>query len=251
MTKVENTNFKMDLEADSLFLYFGDDYVINDKITIHQPTIGEVADYGEAAYFSMVHTLTAIPSDMKAQLFDLGLDWCELQDFDLFMMLSQTLTPDRTGILFGELDFSKLRPFRNKQNDDIVLADIEAGVTIDQFIYTRIVNYLRKLHNITPKVEKTKSKTVKKWLIEEDRNKMQASKNKPFRSYLLPLISAIKVKQGYTKDYVRNMGLYEFFDDVSRAQIIDHANHLLNGAYCGMADLKKVPKHEFNWMREL
>ena len=181
----------------------------------------------------------------------MGIDWCELDDFSLFQMLSQTLTPDKTGILFGDLDFSKMKPFRNKQNDEIVLADKETGVIIDKLIYTRIVTYLRKLHNITPKVEKTKSKTVKKWLIEEDRKKMETSKNKPFRSYLLPLISAIKVKQGYTRDYVRNMGLFEFFDDVSRAQIIDHANHLLNGAYCGMADLKKVNKQEFNWMREL
>lgn len=241
----------IDLEADALFLYFGDDYVINDKITISQPTIGEVADYGEAAYFSMVHQLCAIPSDFKAMLFDIGIDWCELEDFQLFQMLSQNLTPDKTGILFGDLDFSKMKPFRNKQNDEIVLADKETGVIIDKLIYTRIVNYLRKLHNITPKVEKTKSKTIKRWLIDEDRKRIETSKNKPFKSYLLPLISAIKVKQGYTKDYVRNMGLYEFFDDVSRAQIIDHANHLLNGAYCGFTSLKGVDKKEFNWMREL
>lgn len=203
----------IDLDVDSLFIYFGDDYVVNDHIKIHQPTIGEVADYGEAKYFSMVHSLCAIPSDMKAILWDMGLDWCEVEDFDLFMMLSQTLTPDKTGILFGDLDFSKMRPFKNKQNNEIVLADKETGIIIDKLIYIRIVTYLRKLHNITPKVEKTKSKTVKKWLIEEDRKKMETSKNKPFRSYLLPLISAVKVKQGYTKTYIRNMGLYEFFDD--------------------------------------
>jgi hypothetical protein len=199
----------------------------------------------------MIYTLTAIPSDMKSQLWDLGIDWCEIEPYDLFMMLAQTLTPDRTKILFGDLDFSKMKPFRNSQNGEIVLADKDSGVIIDQLIYTRIVNYLRKLHNITPKVEKTKSKTVKKWLIEEDRNKIQNAQNKPFRSYLLPLISAIKVKQGYTKDYVRNMGLYEFFDDIARAQIINNADHLLNGAYSGMMDMKKVDKKEFNWMREL
>lgn len=53
----------IDFDVDALFLYFGDDYVINDKIKLHQPTIGDVVDYGEAQYFSMVHTLTAIPSD--------------------------------------------------------------------------------------------------------------------------------------------------------------------------------------------
>ena len=241
----------INLDVDELQLYFGDDYIINDHIKIVQPRIGQVVDYGEAQYFSMVHTLTAIPSDMKSNLWDIGLDWTEVEDFELFMMLSQTLTPDRTGILFGDLDFSKLKPFRNNQNGDIVLADKETGIIVDKMIYLRIMNYLRKLHKIKPKVEKAANKMTKKVLIEEDRQRILHAKDKPFKSYLLPLISAIKVKQGYTKDYVRNMGLYEFFDDVSRAQIIDHANHLLNGAYCGMADLKKVPKNEFNWMREL
>lgn len=241
----------INLDVDELQLYFGDDYVINDYIKITQPLIGEVVDYGEAQYFSMVHTLTAIPSDMKSQLWDLGLDWTEMDDFELFMMLVQTLTPDKTSILFGDLDFSKLKPFKNNQNGDIVLADKETGIIIDKMIYLRIMSYLRKLHNITPKVEKAANKMTKKVLIEEDRQKILLAKDKPFKSYLLPLISAIKVKQGYTKDYVRNMGLYEFFDDIARAQVINNADHLLSGAYSGMMDLKKVNKQEFNWMREL
>ena len=181
----------------------------------------------------------------------MGLDWTEVDDFELFMMLAQTLTLDKTAILFGDLDFSNLRPFKNNQNGDIVLADKETGIIIDKMIYLRIMSYLRKLHNLKPKVEKAANKMTKKVLIEEDRQKILHAKDKPFKSYLLPLISAIKVKQGYTKDYVRNMGLYEFFDDIARSQVIDNADHLLNGAYSGMMDMKKVNKQEFNWMREL
>ena len=240
----------IDLEVDELMLYFGDDYVINDKIKIHQPLVGEIINC-EKDYFSMVHSITAIPSDLKSQLFDIGLDWCNVEDFELFAMLVQTLTPDRTSILFGDFDLSKLKPFRHPQNGDIVLADKENGILIDKMIYQRIVNYLRKLHNITPKVEKTKSKTVKKWLIEEDRNRIKAAQNKPFKSYLLPLISSVKVKQGYTKDYVRNMGLYELFDDIARLQIIHNADHLLSGIYAGTIDMKKIDKKELNWMKEL
>lgn len=240
------------LDVDDLQLYFGDDYIINDKIKIHQPTIGEVVNYGEASYFSTVHTITAIPSDMKSQLWDnMNLDWTEVQDFELFMMLAQTLTPDRTSILFGDLDFSKLRPFRNNQNGNIVLADKETGVIIDEMIYLRIVTYLRKLHNIKPKVEKAANKITKRILIDEDRNKILYSKDKPFKSYLLPLISAVKVKQGYTKDYVKNMGFYEFMDDVNRMQVIHNADHLLSAAYAGTIDMKKINKAELNWMKEL
>lgn len=52
----------IELEVDELLLYFGDDYVINDNIRIHQPLVGEIVNC-ERNYFSMVHTLTAIPSD--------------------------------------------------------------------------------------------------------------------------------------------------------------------------------------------
>ena len=238
-------------EVDALQLYFGDDYVINDKIKIHQPTLGEVIDCGEAGYFSTVYTITAIPSDMKANLWDMGLDWNEVEDFDLFIMLSQTLTPDRTSILFGDLDFSKMKPYRNQQNDEIVLADKESGVKIDRLIYMKIVDYLRKLHGLKPKVEKTKSKVAKKWMIEEDRQKRQLAQDKPFKSYLLPLISSVKVKQGYTKEYVRNMGLAELFDEVNRLNVINNADHLMSAVYAGTIDMKKLDKKELNWMKEL
>ena len=241
----------INLDIDELQLYIGDDYIINDNIKILQPKIKDIAEFGEKNFFSMVHTITAIPSDMKSQLWDMGLDWCEVEDFELFMMLVQTLTPDRTSILFGDLDFSKLKPFRNNQNGDIVLADKETGLIIDKMIYLRIVSYLRKAFNITPKVEKAANKMTKKILIDEDRAKIEFNKDKPFKSYLLPLISSVKVKQGYTKDYVLNMGYVEFMNDVARLQVIHDADHLLSGVYAGTIDLKKIDKKSLNWMCEL
>lgn len=241
----------INIDVDELQLYFGDDYIINDYIKITQPLVGQVVDYGEAEYFSMVHTLTAIPSDMKSRLWDIGYDWTQMDDFELFMMLVQALTPDRTAILFGDLDFSKLKPFKNNKNGDVVLADKEAGIIIDKMIYLRIMSYLRKLHNLTPKVERAANKMTKKILIEEDRQKILTAREKPFKSYLLPMISAVKVKQRYTKEYVRNMGLYEFFDDVARMQLINNADHLLSGCYAGTIDMKKINKSELNWMKEL
>lgn len=204
----------INLDVDELQLYIGDDYVINDHIKVLQPTIKQIAEFGEKEFFSVVHTVTAIPSDMKANLWDMGLDWMEVDDFELFVMLSQTLTPDRTKLLFGNLDFTKLKPYNHPHvEDEIILADKETGVLIDKMIYLRIVSYLRKAFNITPKVEKAANKMTKKILIEEDRKRIEFNKDKPFKSFLLPLISSVKVKQGYTKDYVLNMGYVEFMND--------------------------------------
>lgn len=241
----------IDFDVDSLFLYFGDNYVINDKIKLIQPRIGDVVDYGEASYFSMVHTLTAIPSDVKSMLWDeMKLEWTKVEDFELFIMFSRTMTPDKTGIIFGDLDFSKMKVYKDPQNDEIVLADLSSGVKIDKLIYMRMMAFLRKLHNITPNPEKAKGKLARQAMIDEDRRKRELNKDKPFRSYLLPLISSVKVRQGYTRDYVRNMGLYEFFDDLSRLQITYNSDHLLSGIYAGTIDGSKISKDELNWLRE-
>lgn len=238
-------------EIDSLGLYMGDPYVINEHIVITQPTVGEIAEYGERRYYSMLHALTAIPSDVKAQLDDMGLDYEKVEDFELFMMFAPTLSQESTEILFGDLDFSKLRPYKNSQNDMIVLADIESGIVIDVLIYERIVGYLRQVHGLKKKVEKAKNKYTKQILIDEDRRNRELNKDKPYKSFLTPLVSAVKVRMGYTKDYVRNMQIFEFFDDVQRLQIITNADALLRGMYSGMIDTSKINKSDLNWMKEI
>ena len=60
-------------EIDQLQLYFGDPYVINEHLVIKQPNVGQIVEFGEKKYYSMVHTLTAISSDMKSQLQNLEL----------------------------------------------------------------------------------------------------------------------------------------------------------------------------------
>ena len=242
----------INLDVDDLKLYIGDDYVINDNIKVLQPTIRQIAEFGERDFFSVVHTVTAIPSDMKSQLWDIGLDWTEVDDFELFVMLVHTLTPDKTKLLFGDIDFSKLRPYNHPRiENEIILVNKQAGIIVDKMIYLRIVSYLRKAFNITPKVEKAANKMTKKVLIEEDRAKLKFNKDKPFKSFLLPLISSVKVRQRYTKEYVLNMGFVEFMNDVARLQVIHNADHLLSGVYAGTVDIKKINKAELNWMKEL
>lgn len=245
---MENENI---LEVDELSLYFGDPYIVNDYITITIPKIGEVVKYGERQYYSMLSTITSIPSDMKSQLWDMGIDWTQIEDFQLFMMLAPTLPKDKTYILFGDLDLQAMRPFENKQNDTVFLGDPETGAIIDELAYGKISSYLCAAHNITKKVEKAANEFTKKFMIDEDRQKLQYNAKQPYKSFLRPLISAVKCRQGYTLDYVRNMGLFEFFDDVNRLQVIVNADALLQGSYSGMVDTSKIPKKNFDWCREI
>ena len=239
------------INVDPLKLYFGEPYIVNQYIKIYQPTIGDIIEYGEREYFSMINTLVAIPSDMKSNLWDAGLDWNKVTDFQLFMMLSQSLSQKQTKIVLGDIDLPRMGPVENLQNGDIMLRDPVTGVIIDELAHKIISAYLCKLHNITKKVEKAGNKYTKQVLIDEDRQNKEYGLKQPYKSFLMPLVSSIKVRQSYTREYIKNMGLYEFFDDVNRAQIIVSTDALLSGAYSGMMDTSKIKKSQFNWMRDV
>lgn len=238
-------------EFDELSLYFGAPYTINEYITITLPNIGDVVAFGEKAYYSMIQTLTAIPSDMKSVLWDSGLDWCEVDDFQLFMMLCQSMPKSKTSIILGDVDLQSMRPFENKQNGEIVLYDQQSGAIIDELAYKKICSYLCKAHNITKKVERAINEFTKKILIDEDRQRIATSQSQPYKSFLMPLITAVKCRQGYTLDYVKQMGLYEFFTDLSRLNIIVSTDALLSGMYSGFCDTSKIPRSQFDWCREI
>lgn len=241
------------IEIDELKMYFGEPFYINEKIAIYIPTVGDIVEFGERKYYSMIHTLTCIPSDMKSQLFDMGYDYEEMSDFELFMMLSRNLPQETTKLVLGDLDLTKFGIFTNTDNNELVLYDEENGIVIDKLIYMKMVEYIRKVHNIKPKVEKAANKTTKKILIQLDRDKIKKSQKEPYKSQLKDLISAMMRYPGfkYKSNELKQCGLYEFMDTVQGAQIYISSTTLLQGSYSGMVDCSKINKKEFNWMRSL
>lgn len=188
---------------------------------------------------------------MKSLLWDAGIDWTQITDFQLFIMLAPSLSQQQTEIVLGDIDLQRMKPVENLQNGEPILRDPMTGAIIDELAYKTISSYLCKLHNLTKKVEKAGNKFTKQVLIEEDRQRREYGAKQPYKSFLMPLISSVKVRQAYTKDYVKNMGLNEFFDDLSRLQIIVNTDALLSGAYSGMMDTSKIKKSEFNWLRPI
>ena len=59
--------------VDKLKLYRGGQVEINKSISIRVPTIGEICDYGERKYYSMIHNLCATGIDLCWQLEEIGI----------------------------------------------------------------------------------------------------------------------------------------------------------------------------------
>lgn len=239
------------LDFDELQMYFGEDYKVNDYITIHSPTLGEIIEMGERKYFSVVHVFTCIPSDMKSQLFDMGIDYEEISDFELFIMLSRGLKIEDSKIFFGDLDFEKFEIMKN-ENDQLLLINQETGAIIDELAYKKISGYMCKYHGITQKIEKAATKTVKRILIQLDRDNIAKAQNEPYKSQLKSLVSAMMRYPGfkYKTSELKQCSYFEFMDTVRGAQIYVASTALLQGSYSGMIDTSKISKKEFNWMRD-
>lgn len=236
-------------QVDELKLYFGDDIKIADGIIIKSPTIGDIIGYGEREYFLMAQTLTATPSSMKVQLDDMGLDWEKITDWQLFILLAQSLSQNTTKLLLGDLDLTTLKPY--EIGEDVVLSNEDHSIIINEVIYELMMTNLRKMHGFSKQVDKAGNSMTHRVLIQVARDDLKKAQNKSYKSFLQPLISAVKCRQKYSLDYVRQMGLYEFMDDLNRLNVILNADVALSGMYSGMIDTKKMDKSILDWTKDL
>ena len=266
-------------EYDELKMYYGYPYWVTDKIEILQPKLGDIIEFGDIKFYSIVSTLCANTTSLRLQLWDMKprIDWTKISDYELFIMLIRGLTPKETHLIFGDLNLSWFKPFiKEEENGEqrIVLVniprdengkelsiDVEKAIIIDELVYTKIADYLRHMFDIHPKEERNvKGKTTKEWIIEEERMNIEAEKirNKgkesKKKSFLFPLISSMLNHPGfkYKKDELKEVGIVEFMDSVKRLQTYESVTALMSGMYSGMLDTSKLNlKEELNWMRDL
>lgn len=239
---------------DHLSLFRGRDYVINEHIKIHQPTLDEISEFGEQKYYSLVSMLCATPSDYKVQLLDkFELDYETVSEFEFFCMMCSGLQLEQTSIIFGHLDFSKLLPMLDTQINEIVLRNEDEDITIDSGIYMLIVSCLRTIHNFERNVEIAGNEHTKKYMFEKERRKMMRRQSKAYESVLLPLVSAlINCEQfKYNHDTVWDLPMYVFMDSLQRIQRIKNYSYVMQGAYAGTVDMKRISQEKINWTGSL
>lgn len=277
---------KIEYELDELQIYRGASIQITPDITVTQPTIGQIADFGEKKYFSAVHTLCAVGADLKWQLNDyLGIDYTKIDDYDLFIKFTSQVVSSRKKIykelkdnpdkyeeelkmiskddfedmlinplelVLDGIDLADFTPCTDTTNDQIVLYDMEHDITIDRVVYMRMIDAVRKIHGLKRNNEMPGNERTRLDLIEDARDEAMMAANKPYKSILKPLVSALTVYCGMVgDDRIWNMPINMFLDNIKRANKIQDSTLLLQGAYSGFASLKDVDRNRLDWTGEL
>lgn len=245
---------------DILKMYFGYDYWVTDKIRIIQPSIGDIVEYGETQFWNVVSMLCANPTSLRLVLWDNGIDWNKISEFELFSLIINGLEKECIKMLFGDIDFTKFKRVNDKDGKLKALVYMpDPTIQINEDIYTRMVGYLRVMFNIHPKVELAKNNSTKEAIIFEERTNLEHELKKQKKelwkkSTLFPLISSLLNHPGfkYKKSELKEIGIVEFMDSVKRLQVYESVTSLMTGMYMGMIDTKKMNlKEELNWTKDL
>lgn len=273
-------------DIDELKIYRGSDIPITDKIIVTQPTIDQIIEFGEKRYFQTVHCLTGVGADFKWQLWDyFNIDYTTIDDYELFKKMIwrslsskkyfyKELTENREqyaeqlkniseeelaemlvnplSLILKDVDLADFDEYESDKCPETILYDKEHDITIDRFVYTKIVDAVRKIHGFKRNNQIPANEITKMDLIDDARDEAMAAAQKPYKSVLQPLISALAVKTGQLgNDSIWNTKIYMFFDSIKRINKIQDATLLLQGAYSGFASLKGIDKTRLDWAGDI
>ena len=273
-------------DIDELKIYRGSDIPITDKIVVIQPTLDQIIEFGEKRYFQTVHCLTGVGADFKWQLWDyFNIDYTTIDDFELFKKMIwrslsskkyiyKELTENREqyeeqlkniseeelaemlvnplSLILKDIDLADFEEYESDKCPETILYDKEHDITIDRYVYTRIVDAVRKIHGFKRNNQMPANDITKMFLIDDAREEAMAAANKEYKSVLRPLISALVCKTGQLgNDSIWNTKIFMFFDAIKRINKIQDATLLLQGAYSGFASLKGIDKDRLDWTGEI
>lgn len=248
-----------DVGLDKLKMLMGENYRVNNAITIYEVTIGQIVQFGEDYFFQAVAPFVSNPTTYRLQLWDMGIDWNKIEDFDLFCMLITTIPPQISCILFGRFDFTRLKLMMRKDTEQHVLYDPETDTVIDNATYIVMREYIRLMLNQYPRREHIKGRSSKMIAIEQDRMKIINQKKKreangeSIDSYLYSLICTLLITPGfkYKKSELGEVNIMQFMETVKRFQIYKATESLMQGMYSGFLDTSKInTQKELNWFRD-
>ena len=223
---------------------------VTDHIHVVIPTVGEILE-NEDMYYGMVSLLTATPYDMMVQLDDAGINFTEIDDYDLFLFVFGTLQASDTSLIFGDLDLSGFQKVINPKTKMVVLRDQKSGIVIDKGVQPLIADAVRTIHHMKRNYRKPGNDAALKYMIERERVKMKRRRRKVEGSQLEELIVALVNTEQFSYDYtsVLDLTIYQFNESVRQiVKKIDYDNRM-HGIYAGTLSAKDLSQDDLNWLK--
>lgn len=239
------------IEIDKLKVLEGEPIKINDIITIYQPTLREIQEFGEQTYNSIIWNMCQSPYDVPSMLDDLGIDFMKISDFEYFGLIMKTLENVDLTPVFGDFTFRGFDgPYmRNQDEKDLLYYRKEDDAIIDIATYEAMVGYLREIIGFQHRGKKAANKYTAKILIEDDRKERKRNEGKPYESMFFNIIISLVNTEEFKYDYktVYDLTVYQLMKSFIQINGKKQAMAMLQGSMSGFVDMSGVDKDAMSW----
>ena len=238
--------------VDEIRLLTGQPFDIGVGIKLHQPTIRDIAKFGESEYMSLVSAVTSEPFDMPYYLDQMGIDFEKIKPFELFCILVSQIPQSTSRLLFGNLDFEKFRVI--ERENDIVLMD-GSGIIIDSQVRERIADNVRRMHCLPKNIlTSCENKFTHDLMIRQQKKEIDRAQRRRDlfgdNSHYANLVSSLAC-EWHDYDKVFDLRVGQFFDAIMRLGYRQNADNLYRGLYAGTVSFKNIHKSDLDWMRPI
>lgn len=236
-------------------LLYADSIEIDDKIKVSIPTIGEILD-NEEDYYTIVSICTAMPIDYMVLLDELGFDFTEVTEYELFLLLFPCVqnickkSEEKSNLFLRGTDVSKFVLGRDEEKDEYVYVDTESEIVIDKNMHTRIASAIRYIHGIKKDIRKPANKEAKEYMLDIAKRKAKRKTLKKDKSQIEELIVSMVNSPEFKYDFtsVRQLTIYQFNESVRQVIKRVNYNNYMYGIYSGNISSKDVKTSDLNWL---
>ena len=214
------------------------------------PTVGEILE-DEDKYYGIVSSLTASPFQYMVQLDDMGIDYTQITDYQLFMMLFPMYAQSDLSLIFGDLDTSDFNVYINQDDDSQVIYSPSNNIVIDELVYNDLSDMIRKINLFEKVKSKPGNESARKYLLEKERKKQKRNAKKPRFPYLEKMVIALVNTSEFPYNYetCMDLSIYKFNQSLQQIQRKIAFDNTMVGVYAGTVDTSKMTdKDALSWI---
>ncbi len=235
-----------------MLLLKGAPFKIVENLSVKNPTIDEILDFGEENYYKALGLFCSTPFDYLVELADKGIDWTEKTNYDIFLLTySKELFQKEINWLFDGDYLFELGV--NESNGERVVFDSKNDVVIDRLVYEQISSFLKRINFRSEIPEFTPANQfAKEMIIEQKRKELKRALKRPpkIESHLATLISFLlwNNTNGMSIEDIFKLNIYQLHDGIKRLQKTEHYRNIMLGYYTGNISGKDIKFDSIDWM---
>lgn len=223
-------------------------YKINDKITIHIPTLEEIRGENienEKSYYSLISDFITTSTNYMVELYDCGINFEDLaDDYNFFiyknLLSEKNVFPIDCHMLFDGINKSNFKIIEHNQIY-YVYDDIN-NILIDRDMFNQISNVLCAALFIEKKHRHFANKRTFEYVIKREKTVRKREEEKKKTSSDLDEVILFAVNNSnfkYDFDTVQKLSIFDFYASVKQMQRNEHIDNLMLGGYTGNLKLNE------------